>query len=95
MFLKPTHAISSLRPFLKNSTTFLLFGLLALNLFPFSEIVNPALFSLLSAFWIFVLVFVFRFSSSGFLPFDVLNVFCFFIFEKKKIKLFFALVGAA
>jgi len=43
----------------------------------------------------FHFVFLFRFSSSGFLPFDVLNIFCFFIFEKKKIKLFFALVGAA
>jgi len=41
------------------------------------------------------LFFLFRFSSSGFLPFDVLNIFFFFIFEKKKIKLFFALVGAA
>jgi len=40
------------------------------------------------------LVFGFWFSSSGFLPFDVLNIFCFFIFEKKKIKLFFALVGS-
>jgi len=39
--------------------------------------------------------FIFRFSSSGFLPFDVLNIYAFFIFEKKKIKLFFALVGAA
>jgi hypothetical protein len=29
------------------------------------------------------------------LPFDVLNIFCFFIFEKKKIKLFFALRRAA
>jgi hypothetical protein len=34
--------------------------------------------------------FLFRFSSSGFLPFDVLNIYAFFIFEKKKIKLFFA-----
>jgi hypothetical protein len=29
------------------------------------------------------------------LPFDILNIFCFFIFEKKKIKLFFALRRAA
>ena len=43
----------------------------------------------------FILFFLFRFSSSSFLPFDVLNIFCFFIFEKKKIKLFFALRGAA
>jgi len=41
------------------------------------------------------LFFLFRFSSSGFLPFDVSNIYAFFIFEKKKIKLFFALVGAA
>jgi len=26
----------------------------------------------------------------GFLPFDVLNIYAFFIFEKKKMKLFFA-----
>jgi len=44
---------------------------------------------------IFILFFLFRFSSSGFLPFDVLNIYAFLIFEKKKIKLFFALVGAA
>jgi len=41
------------------------------------------------------LFFIFRFSSSGFLPFDVLNIFSFLIFEKKKIKLFFALVAVA
>jgi len=35
------------------------------------------------------------FSSLGFLPFDVLNIYAFLIFEKKKIKLFFALRGAA
>jgi len=28
------------------------------------------------------------------LPFDVLNIYAFFIFEKKKIKLFFAIVRA-
>jgi len=39
---------------------------------------------------IFILFFLFRFSSSGFLPFDVLNIYAFFIFEKKKNKLFFA-----
>jgi len=44
---------------------------------------------------VFILFFLFMFSSSGFLPFDVLNIFCFFIFEKKKMKLFFALRGAA
>jgi hypothetical protein len=43
----------------------------------------------------FILFFLFRFSSLGFLPFDVLNIYAFFIFEKKKMKLFFALVGAA
>ena len=46
-------------------------------------------------FVVFILFFLFRFSSLGFLPFDVLNIYAFFIFEKKKIKLFFALVGAA
>jgi len=46
-------------------------------------------------FVVFILFFIFRFSSSGFLPFDVLNIYAFFIFEKKKIKLFFSLVGAA
>jgi len=30
----------------------------------------------------------------GFLPFDVLNIYAFFIFEKKKMKLFFAIAGA-
>ena len=44
---------------------------------------------------IFILFFLFRFSSSGFLPFDVFNIYAFFIFEKKKIKLFFALRRAA
>jgi len=34
------------------------------------------------------LFFLFRFSSSGFLPFDVLNIFSFFIFEKKKLNYF-------
>jgi len=43
---------------------------------------------------IFILFFLFWFSSSGFLPFDVLNIYAFLIFEKKKIKLFFALVGS-
>jgi len=42
-------------------------------------------------FVVFILFFLFRFSSSGFLPFDVLNIYAFLIFEKKKIKLFFAI----
>ena len=46
-------------------------------------------------FVVFILFFLFWFSSSGFLPFDVSNIFSFLIFEKKKIKLFLALVGAA
>jgi hypothetical protein len=45
--------------------------------------------------FVFFLFFLFRFFSSGFLPFDVSNIFCFFIFEKKKIKLFFGLVVSA
>jgi len=35
------------------------------------------------------------FLSLGFLPFDVLNIYAFFIFEKKKMKLFFAPCRAA
>jgi hypothetical protein len=60
-------------------------------------LIFPASFSIIAV-WVLV-SFIFRFGfwffSSGFLPFDVSNIFCFFIFEKKKIKLFFALRRAA